>query len=219
MGSRILVIVNDGVRKDETSANGVKFCMSGRNILRKIPWKIALPGIVLIITMFLLHLDKIWLQKTRGVDQMYGTSAWGLVCLLIWPGLFLSFWLRYLPAIISGFYVYDWGRLGAGLLFWACIGWLLDRRLAGVVRPVVPSRWIRISLYTLGFAVAIYALVLGGLGVVRMIPFVFPQLVSRWIYLMGPELNLAAAVWGLIGACYFGSKLLRSAAEHRTVTT
>lgn len=182
------------------------------------PWKIALPAIMLLATIGLLYLGKICLQKGRGADDMPVSTAWGLICLLNWPSMFITFWLRFLPPSIFGFYVYnwyDWERLTAVLLFWACMGWLLDRRLTGVLSPVVRSKSIRVSLHTVGLLIALYAFVYSGLEVIGAIIVWFPVLSgllkSRWIYLLGrPLSSLGGALWGLIGTLYFGNKLLRS---------
>jgi hypothetical protein len=181
-----------------------------RNIVQKISWKIAFPAIILLATIALLHLDQVWLEKTRRMDDMPITSAWGLICFLNWPALFLTFWLRWVPDVpILGVYsLYDCERLVASLAFWACLGWILDRRLAGLATPIITSKPIRIGSYILGFSVALYAMFAGASASAWWLLHLLWFMKSRWIYLMGRELNsFAAAVWGLVGTIYFCNKL------------
>jgi hypothetical protein len=186
--------------------------MEEPDIRRRVLWKITLPTIMLVVTLVLLRLDKLCLLKARGVDDMPVSTAWGFICLLNWPAFFLTFWLRWVHAEFFGLDAWDWGRLVAAMSFWALIGWLLDRKLSGPVTPIIRKRWLRIGLCTLGLLIALFALFVGTLetiGHVRTWINFNELLRSKWVYLLGREINsLAAAMWGLIYTLYFGNKIL-----------
>lgn len=187
--------------------------MDKPGFLRRIPWKIALPVITLGVTIVLLRLDEICLVKGRGADDMPVSSAWGLLCLLHWPVFFLtSFGSRWMNGEFLGLNLYVEVHVAAALLFWALMGWLLDRKLAGRIDPLIRSRAIRIGLYTLGLLVALFALLVGipeTIGYARTWIHFNEILRSKWIYLLGREINsLAAAIWGLTSTLYFGNRLL-----------
>jgi len=184
-----------------------------RNFLRRIPWKITLPAIILVVTFLLLRLDKFCLVKARGVDDMPVSTAWGLICLLNWPAFSLTFWPRWAYFEFFGLDSWDWGRLIAALSFWALIGWLLDRKLSGSVGPIIRRRWLRICLCTLGLLIALLAL---GIGILETIGNGYmwvhfrEVLRSNWVYVLGREINsLAPAIWGVIFSSYFANKLPR----------
>jgi len=60
-----------------------------RRALGRIPWRVALPTIMLAASALLLRLDARWMVGANYWDDMPVTSAWGLLALVNGPGFFL----------------------------------------------------------------------------------------------------------------------------------
>jgi len=167
---------------------------------RWIPWKIVLPTTGLALTILLDRLDALWMIGAGKWDDLPVTSAQGLSALMNGP--------------VSEFFGFrapaQWIFIG---IFWAWVGWLVDRRFAGIAAPVLRLKWLRGSLYALGFALG--ALLLWHAFTESRFNGYYPWLLDRafWhspkAHLLGREITtLGEIVWGTICLFYFGSKLL-----------
>ena len=192
--------------------------MSDRNMssavthLRKIPWRIALPAITSTLTFALLRLDRIWMKGAFHLDDMPVTTARGLIALLNGPGFLVG---RILADLVEN----DIGLIGAAI-FWAWLGYLLDRKFRGVRDPVLRRKWLRLALYVLGLAFACLTFLAAAWHPYN--GFIDSQWVWRmwrilrsdspWRRLLGREfLAIAAIFWGIGYTIYFGHKLWRLA--------
>lgn len=174
--------------------------MTSKALIRKIPWKIALPTIAVLLELWLWHLDRLWAIGAAKWDDTAVTSAQGLSVLLNGPvAEFLRWWTPTGLVYIS--------------IFWAGVGWLTDRRLAGNRTAAVGPRWLGRSLCAVGFALG--ALLLFHAVSEVLLNRCYPYLLDRafWesphAHLLGRELTtLAEVIWGLICVMYFGKSLL-----------
>jgi len=162
------------------------------------------------LTTVLLYLDEVWLSRAAGYDDMPVGSAQGLAALLDGPGWFIGHY-SWVPVHILGEDV-NLGPLVWVAIFWSWVGWLLDRRLLGTAPPVIRTRWLRRSLYSVGFSLALLFLLTGAMFIQREYE-VFLRLGrflrSPWRFLLGREITAVAGVlWGMVGLYYFGAKLL-----------
>jgi hypothetical protein len=167
---------------------------------------------MLALAVELFRLDALWMRGAFYLDDMPVTTARGLIGIANGPGFVLTFWLRLPPVRVCGSEMWDTGRLAGIVVFWAGIGWLLDRRLAGMRAPLIHQRWLRGSLHALGFGAAVIFLgsalweIHQELGVWEHMGEFLTS--PRW-RLMGREaLHTGGVLWGSIYATYFGSKLL-----------
>lgn len=176
--------------------------VSSNNLFRRIRWRIAFPAIAVLLNLWLQHLDWFWSIGAAKWDDLAATSAQGLIILLNGP----VFWLLF-PYLPNGL---DWILI---ITFWAWIGWLIDRPLAGNRSIVIRPRWLRGSLYALGFALGVFFLWHAGSEILFNRFYSYVMVRAFWesphAHLMGREIEtLAAAVWGLICVLCFGGKLL-----------
>jgi len=116
--------------------------VTAKAILRTIPWKFALPAISVVLTLYLIHLDELWSIGAGKWDDMFVTSASGMVRLLNGP----------VATLLGGLTLRVY--LVVGAVFWAWTGYLFDRRLHGIPESTIRRRWVRWILYALGFALA-----------------------------------------------------------------
>lgn len=115
--------------------------VSAKSILRRIPWKFALPTISIALTLYLIHLDALWSIGAGKWDDMAVTSARGMVWLLNGPVAIFFGWNASIQL------------LGIAV-FWAWMGYLFDRRLHDIRGSTIRRQWIRWILYAMGFALA-----------------------------------------------------------------
>ena len=166
----------------------------------RVQWKIALPLLMVPISAILGHLDSVWLIGAGKWDDLPVTSAQGLSALINGP---VSEFLGFRTPM-------EWMLIG---VFWIWVGWLADRRIAGNRAPLVHYRWIRKSLYALGFALG--ALLLSHPILTLRSSGFYSYLLNRpfWssprVHLLGREITaLAEIIWGTFCCFYFGNKLL-----------
>lgn len=167
---------------------------------QRTPWKVVLPLIAVTITLMFYRLDARWMIGAGKWDDLPVTSAQGLSALMNGP--------------VSGLFGF---RGPVQLIFigisWAWVGWLVDRRLAGIATPVLRLKWLRRTLYALGFALGAFLLwhALAESQFNRYCPWLLNRALWRSpkAHLLGREIStLGGAVWGAIYLIYFGSKLL-----------
>ncbi|HET6181660.1 MAG TPA: hypothetical protein VFE61_32375 [Candidatus Sulfotelmatobacter sp.] len=157
------------------------------------------------ITIILSHLDSVWRVGAGKWDDLPITTAQGLIVLLNGPA-----------AVPRG--LKTLAQLPEVPVFWAWFGYLLDRRLRGLQKPVVRNRSVRVVLYCLGF---ILACLFAWEGIshlrmfdARLIRYVWRALEnssSRRTLLGGLLMPIADSMWGLGYAVYFSVKLWRFA--------
>jgi hypothetical protein len=188
--------------------------MRAKSILRKLPWRILLPVIMLTATLALFYLDQIWLKGAGKWDDMPATSAWGMAALLNGPGFYVTLWLELPTVHILGESIHDLGRLFGVGVFWAWIGYLLERKLRGIRNSTIRNHWARVILYILGFAIACLLVMAGAQGLshfdARYMHFLWQVLQSPTPRrrLLGRELfSIAALAWGIGYAAYFAIQL------------
>jgi hypothetical protein len=170
------------------------------NFAQKIPWKIVLPATMGVATLLLSHLDDIWMRGAGKWDDLPVTSAHGLSVLLNGPVAEFLGWSA--P-----------GGLIPVTVFWTCVGWLTDRKVAGNKTPAVRPWWLRAGLYTLGFGLG--ALLLWHAFTQSRFSSFYPVLFHRTLWnspvahLLGRQIIIVGEIiWGLICTVYFGNKLL-----------
>lgn len=178
-----------------------------RRILQRIPWKVILPMVMVALTVILSYLDSVWMVGAGKWDDLPVTSAWGLSVLINGP---MSDFLGFARPS-------EWALIAA---FWAWVGWLVDRRAAGIMAPVVRPKWLRISLYALGFAIgglllwqAYLTEAASGRFLFRHVSFLFSYALwnSPRAHLLGREISaVGEVIWGSFCSIYFANKLFRS---------
>lgn len=182
--------------------------VSSKNLFQRIPWKIALPVVTVLLNLWLRHLDRLWSIGAGKWDDLAVTSAEGLRVLLNGPAV--RFFDRFLPNGLV------WVLI---IVFWWWVGWLIDRRFAGNRSAVIRPRWVAGGFYALGFALG--ALLLWVAVIQVRFNQYYPWLFQRefWaspkVHLLGPEIiTLGMMIWGLICLLYFGDKLLGLTFRH-----
>jgi hypothetical protein len=177
-------------------------------VIRKIPWKFVLPAIMLGVTFELVHLDRVWGKGAGRWDDMPVTTAYGPIALLNGPGALFNFFAGVPIRIIMV------------AVFWCWMGFLLDRRLHGIHTPIIRNIWIRVALWSLGFALSVFA-ILGfhfymksqlwflSFANLKTLVHIFlnPSPIRK---LMGREVRaIAYFLWGVSFAIYFLYKFWR----------
>lgn len=161
---------------------------------------------MLAITVFLFHLDRLWMIGASRWDDLPETSAVGLMALLEGPAL----WIWHLLLAASG------DRLSlilldnvviylSALLFWSWIGVHLDRRRQRNFQPILCAVWLRVALNVLAIAVSLLflyeglraAIELNGLAIRLLWECMISNSPKR--ILLGREItDVAYALWRLL---------------------
>jgi hypothetical protein len=176
--------------------------VTAKSILRRIPWKFALPATSVLLTLYFIHLDALWSIGAGKWDDMAVTSASGLVGLINGPVAILLGGLKLRAYLV------------VGAAFWAWTGYLFDRRLRGIRESTIRRRWVRWILYALGFALACLVL-LASAESLRFYHMHYLSFLSRVLKsptphrkLLGRDvITIAMLGWGVGYLIYFSRKL------------
>jgi hypothetical protein len=125
--------------------------MTTATILRSIRWAWTLPILTVAVTLILMIVGAKQDQEFWAAHAGFSDTPWEYQAPAKLFAQLLNGPIFYLSPRLGGFnafgvYLPDVGRLLGIALFWAWVGWALDRRLLGAT-PFVRSRLLRGTLY------------------------------------------------------------------------
>jgi hypothetical protein len=173
---------------------------------------------MLAITLFLFHLDRLWMIGAFRWDDLPATSALGLMALLDAPALWI--WRLLSMSRASWILPPGVGISLSTLLFWSWVGLHLDRRRQRDFEPILSAVWLRAALYALAIAVSLLFLYAGLKATIELhglkIRLLWECMISRSPkrILLGREItDVAYVLWGTVCVAYCTHNLWRDTTQ------